>query len=244
MNDVSSVVTLKYVIMQVFDDLEVYTQRKYERYLNIARNGLVELQTHVLRDIKSVTIDIDSSTGAADFPNDYMYHTSISLLRNNKLYQIVRNNKIPMEIDSLCGVESNRFTANTYAAGNPGILTGRMYNATGGFFRIMHRVDYKSRRVIFQGVTPKDQMVLEYVATGISAEGDQMLIPRYVVSALKEWIHWKKIEYNPTVSFNEKQRREMSYYKEARKLASVRRPINITDIMDAIHSGSKSTPKR
>lgn len=244
MDDISSVVSLKYVVMQVFDDLEVYSQRKYRHYLNIARNGLVEMNTHVIKDAKTIQLAINQDTGIVEFPDDYMYYTMIGVVRNNKMYPIVRNDKIPMYVDDSCGEETNQFKSAKYKTGISGYYTGRMYNATGGHYHIQYRLDHKNRRIHFQGYNPNDQVYMEYITTGISSDGVEVMVPRYIVPALKEWIHWKKIEYNPTIAFNEKQRREMSYYHEARKASKVRRPLNLSEIMDAINSGSQTTPKR
>jgi hypothetical protein len=242
MDDISAVVSLKYVVMQVFDDMEVYSQRKYRHYLNIARNGLVELQTHVIKDVKTVRLDIDPESASAAFPDDYLYYTAIGVIRNNQMYPIVRNDNIPMSTTDVCGEDTNEFKTFNYGVGVAGYYTGRMYNATGGHYYVKYRIDHKNRRILFQGYNPNDKIHMEYVSTGVSSE--EVMIPRYIVAALKEWIHWKKIEYNPTVAYNEKERRERSYYHEARKAAKVKRPLNITEIMDAIHSASKSTPKR
>lgn len=244
MDDISSLVSLKYVVMQVFDDLEVYSQRKYRHYLNIARNGLVELQTHVIKDIKTVQLSIVEDTGIVDFPDDYLYYTSIAVIRNNQMYPIVRNDKIPLYIESECGVESNEFKTFDFDTGLIGYYAGKQYNATGGNYYVKYRLDHKNRRIHFQGYNPTDKIYMEYVSTGVSSEGSEIMIPRYIVAALKEWIHWKRIEYNPTVAFNEKQRREMSYYHEAKKAAKVKRPINIIEILDALNSAAQTTPKR
>lgn len=244
MNDISSLVSLKYAVMQVFDDMEVYSQRKYRHYLNIARNGLVELHTHVIKEIKTIQLDINENTGAVDFPEDYMYYTMIAVMRNNQMYPIVRNDKIPLYIEESCGEQSNDFKTFEYSTNLVGYYKGRMYSATGGNYYVKYRIDHKNRRIQFQGYNSADKIYLEYVSTGIPSETTEVMIPRYIVPALKEWIHWKRIEYNPTVAMNEKMRREASYYHEARKAGKVRRPINITEIMDAINSASQSTPKR
>jgi hypothetical protein len=244
MDDISAVVSLKYVVMQVFDDMEVYSQRKYRHYLNIARNGLVELQTHVIKDVKTVQLDIDPDTGIVSFPDDYLYFTSIGVIRNNQMYPIVRNDSIPMSTGDSCAEESNDYKTVKYQTGVKGHYTGKMYNATGGNYYVKYRLDHKNRRIFFQGYNPSDKIHMEYISTGVPADSSEVMIPRYIVAALKEWIHWKKIEYNPTVAYNEKDRRERSYYHEARKAAKVKRPLNLTEIMDAIHSASQSTPKR
>lgn len=244
MDEISSLVSLKYAVMQVFDDMEVYSQRKYRHYLNIARNGLVELNTHVIKEIKPVQLNINENTGAVDFPDDYMYYTKISVIRNNQMYPIVRNDNIPLYTDESCGDQSNEFKTFDYPSGLVGHYRGRVYNATGGNYYVKYRIDHKNRRIQFQGYNPSDKIHMEYVSTGIPSETNEVMIPRYIVPALKEWIHWKRIEYNPTVAMNEKMRREASYYHEAKKAAKVRRPINITEIMDAINSAAQSTPKR
>jgi hypothetical protein len=244
MDDISAVVSLKYVVMQVFDDMEVFSQRKYRHYLNIARNGLVELQTHVLKDLKTIQLDIDPLTGIVELPDDYMYYHSIAVLRNNKMYPIVRSDKIPMFIEDSCGEQSNEFKSSIYSVPSKGIYRDKMYNANGGDFYVKYRIDHKNRRIIFQGYNELDKVYMEYISSGVIADGGDVMVPRYIVPALKEWIHWKKIEYNPTVAYNEKERRERSYYHEARKAAKVRRPINLSEIMDAIHSASQTTPKR
>ena len=243
MSEASGVVSLKYAVMQVFDDMEVYSQRKYRHYLNIARGGLTELQTHVIKDITTVELEIDSDSGMVVFPDDYMYYTRIAVIRNNKMYDISRNNKIPMILDSSCGEDSNDFKTLNMSTGITAYYTGRQYNATGGNYYIQYRLDHKNRRIFVQGYNSTDKIYMEYVSTGFSTS-DAVYIPRYIVPAVKEWIHWKKIEYNPTVAMNEKQRREYSYYNEARKAAKVRRVLNITEIMDAINSASQTTPKR
>ena len=243
MNDISSLVSLKYAVMQVFDDMEVYSQRKYRHYLNIARNGLTELNTHVVKEIKTVHLDINEDTGTVDFPEDYMYYTVIGVIRNNQIYPIVRNDKIPLYLEESCGEQTNQFKTFEYSTNLVGYYRGRAYSSNGGNYYVKYRIDHKNRRIQFQGYNPSDKIYMEYVSTGVADTGEVM-IPRYIVPALKEWIHWKRIEYNPTVSINEKMRREASYYHEARKAAKVRRPINIVEIMDAINSAAQSTPKR
>jgi hypothetical protein len=118
-----------------------------------------------------------------------------------------------------------------------------MYNATGGKYPLAYRLDHKNQRIFFQGHKEADKLYMEYVSTGVTVDGD-VLIPRYIVPALTEWIHWKRLEYNPLVNYREKERRRQMFYYEAMLAGKVKRNLKLQEIMDAINSQVKSTPKR
>ncbi len=97
--------------------------------------------------------------------------------------------------------------------------------------------------MVLSGSIPNDEVVLEYISTGID-KNNQTLIPRQAVAALQAYIHWQRVEFDTNVGIGEKQRRETHFDQECYQLTSFEQKITKDEYLDMTYKHNKQSTKR
>ena len=113
----------------------------------------------------------------------------------------------------------------------------------GGFNFAYYTIDHDKRQIVLTDGVPKEEIILEYKSSGIDAEGSTT-IPRQAVRAIKEYVHWKRLEYDERVAMNIKMRREDQYYIQYEKLRFLESSFTLEEYLDHTYAESQSSPRR
>jgi len=126
-----------------------------------------------------------------------------------------------------------------------GQFTGGLYGLSGGIDRAYFRFDLEStpRRIVFSGSTPRSEIVLEYISSGMKSDGTT-LIPREIVAPLRNYILWHKDENNPRVAYNEKERLKREYTESIEALRFFENSFTKDEYMRMLYSTYRQSAKR
>lgn len=124
-----------------------------------------------------------------------------------------------------------------------GQFVGGLYGLPGGIDDAYYRVDMDNRQIIFSGSVPRSEIVLEYITSGLKADGTS-LIPRQAVPSLRAYIDWVAVENDPRMSQAEKNRKKALYDEAETKLRSFELALTGDELKRAIWSALRQSPKR
>jgi hypothetical protein len=124
-----------------------------------------------------------------------------------------------------------------------GTFVSGLYGLGGGFNIAYFRIDKERRQMIVSGSVPNDEIVLEYISTGVSKHSTT-LIPYQALAALKAYIHWQRIEYDNNYGTGEKQRKQRLFDEECQALTSFECKITKDEFLDSCYRNFKQSAKR
>lgn len=247
------------------DSISKYINRA--RICNMALTGLRELNLDLGGYVKSVRIQIDTSTETIDFPEDFIDYTKIGVLDDNCQVQYLgRNDKINLSGDFLLdgsggklldsdGIEittatectgqnltESRFSEfvfyNYYQNGSVGQLYGV---PTGNNSRGSYRVDYDNNQIKFQEGVVRDYVILEYIADE-SMKANPM-IPVDWEETLRYYVYYQLIRGKRNVGVTEKRVAKDDFLRERKRAARRFNSPTVYEIIQAARTGSKQTLK-
>lgn len=199
-------VTIRYVVMQVLNRIQDYSMRQYKRLIQIAIEGMTELQLfHTEEGLEVVYLHM-SAAKTVELPADFVDFVKVGYPLNGKLRVITRNDNILLPRTFYGSIIGGEFVADTgEAIGNTsyggmiggefvadtedmnqiffadhfrnGQFIGGLYGLPGGADQAYYRIDRENRQIVFSGSTPRSEIVLEYISSGLKTDGSSM-IPR------------------------------------------------------------------
>lgn len=255
----SGIITLNYCVMNLINELSEDT-KYYQKYLQLAIDAVTEVNIFHINNIRVAyltTTAMAENTGQqyyVDLPDDFVDYYKIGINKGGKLWTLTLNNNYILPKNENCG-ELESIPANSTDASNltygyyyTDHFKGQKYvpyaySLGGGINQAYFRIDKENRRIVLSGAMADTEIILEYKSTGINMTGET-LIPRQAVGTIKAYIHWKRLEYDPRVSMNEKMRKEQLYGKEIEQLRHHELMFTISEYQDMLYSTMKQTPKR
>lgn len=124
-----------------------------------------------------------------------------------------------------------------------GIFVGGLYGLPGSIDSCYFRIDYENRQIVFSGETPRSEIVMEYMSTGVKESGGT-LIPREAVPALRTYILWQMVESDQRVAYNERERRKREHEEAVEALRSFTNSFTADDYKRMVYSVSRQSPRR
>lgn len=256
--DIAGYTNLDTVVKSVNVSLKRHTMHDYRRLLQFAAEGFSSINLFVTEQVKVEYLTVKPNL-TVDLPDDFIYYSKIGILINGKVYILSMNEDIalPRKTDE-CGLtlssltecspteESGFFPTWGYYFANHfrnGQYVGEMFGIGGGFNDAHYKIDWGRRQIVLNSLIAVDEIILEYKSSGISADGCTV-IPRETLPALREYVHWKRVEYNPKVAMNDKKNREKQYYIEYEKLNFLETSFTMQEYLDHTYSETKSSPRR
>lgn len=256
--DTAGFVNLDTCVRSVMADLKDFRFRNYRHLLNFAAEGYTELNLFAVDNIKTVLL-FQNENFTVDLPKDYIKYLKVGIVINGKVWTLGYNKDIAMPrevnecgltIPSIISCSANDTKINFPSWGfyfsnhfRNGQYVGELYGFGGGFNFAYYKIDQEKRQIVLTDNLPKNQIVLEYKSSGVSAEGASV-IPKQCMRAVKEYIHWKRLEYDDRVPMSTKQRREKQYYIQFEMLHNFENLFTLEEYLDHTYQQSKSTPKR
>jgi hypothetical protein len=252
----SGLVTIRYVVMSVLNRLGDYTLKSYKRFVQIAIEGFSEDMAMFHTGVGNEVVYLHMSTAkTVNLPADFIDYLKIGVPIDGKLRVLTKKDSIllPRVFDDTGDSVGNTDSDDTTTElGNviffsdhwlSGQYVGGLFGLPGGIDEAYYRVDMEKRQIIFSGSTPRSEIVLEYISTGLKPDGSS-LIPREVVAPLRNYVLWHMIENDPRMAYNERERRKREYNESVQALRSFELSFTADEYRRMIYQTTYSAPKR
>lgn len=254
----AGLVTMRYVVMSVLNRMNDYSMKSYLRYLQIGIEIFSEELSmfHINAGSEVVYLHMSAAKTLA-FPADYVDYVKIGIPSEGKLRVITKKDSIllPRVWSDGDGSAIGNFYGAAIGAEDVsniiffqdhfknGVFCGGMYGLPGGIDEAYFREDRENRQFVFSGSTPRSEIVLEYVSTGLKSDGSS-LIPRECVPALRTGILWLKDENDPRVAYNAKARLKQEHEEAIAALRSFSSAFTTDEYLRMFYSTTYQAPKR
>jgi hypothetical protein len=231
------------------------TEHNYPRFLQLAVNGLRELNMDISGSSKMVVLEVKDDM-TVDLPEDFINYTKIAICnQDGELMSLGHNPKLckPRHADE-CGNLVHGGGVDRSASALPinidnisshfrnGEVVGRFFGEGGGFNANGQYVLDKERGVIQLSSVVGEEIVLEYLADITKIDGNFTIHP-YAIEALKRYIHWASLRLKTSIPAHEKELARRDYYNE-RRIAGVRfNSFTMEEAMATIRKSFKLSPK-
>jgi len=251
----SGLVTIRYVVMSVLNRLQDYSLKQYMRLSQIAIEGFSEELSlfHLDTGMEVVYLHMSLAKTCA-LPSDYIKWNKIGYPINGQFKVITHSDSVllPRVFDDTGDAIGHTTVNNSTALAGAiyfqdhyrnGQYVGGLYGMPGGIDVAGFRVDRENRQLVFSGETPRSEIVLEYISSGLKSGGGS-LIPRECVAALRTYILWKKDENDPRIAYNAKVRLEDQHEKEIAALRSFNLSFTKDEYLQMVYGSYYQAPKR
>lgn len=251
---------LDYVVDQVMVDLEEADTTNRLKYKQWAIWILTNDLNYKFTEIVNVELLKMNHLKVIDMPIGMIDYTIIGYCCAGKIITLGLNKKLclPRKIDE-CG-DLLRCISNANTPGFTGFpdgwekypfvgyfrngqYVGELYGLGGGFARAYYKMDWKKRQIVFEGEVPRGEIYLEYVSNGIEMDGSIPVDMKFLM-ALRQYIHWQRVEHAQGVSLGEKERKERQYYIELHKLVDMKDTFTLSEYKDMVLRRMKLVPQR
>jgi hypothetical protein len=249
---IAGLVTIRQVIMSVLNRLSTYDLKSYKRLVQIAIEGYTELALWHINSLEVVYLHM-SAAKTVNLPSDFISYTKIGIPINGKLKVLTNKEQILLprlfdtgeavgntDGDDTEGISNAIFFSDHFRGG---AFIGGLFGLPGSIDSAYYRVDYENRQIVFSGETPRSEIVLEYVSSGLRANGSS-LIPRETVPALRNYVLWQMVENDFRIAYNEKERRKREYEESVEALRSFVNSFTADEYKRMVYSTARQTPKR
>lgn len=248
-------VNLSYCVNQVLADLEDYSGRRVEKCTQLAIRAYMDANIFSSVAVEVVYLPMNSS-GIVDISTltDYVDYSKIALLVNGKYWILNCNEKIGLVREELDESEA-ALIFNTGAPSFPvedgyvfsdhymnGTFRSGLLGMGGGFSRSFFRVDLEKMQIQFDTSVPRNQIILEYISTGIKATGATM-IPRSAVEYIIAYIHWQLIQFNPLIDRFTKREAKEEFLEREHMMREFDLRFNKEEYFQSLYVNYKQTPK-
>jgi len=234
----NAMVSMDYIVRSYMNERDDFNMDHFERFLQIVREGITEMNIFRLRSIKPYYTTV-SAVNIASLPPDYIDYCRIGMVFDGKVWELGYNKDINIPRNEVCGVEG----ANP---DNLSAIPSPYWNEPtyGGGYNIgKYRIDEQRRVIIFDGDMASKEIVIEYISSGVSITG-KTYVPRQIIPSIKGYLNWILKERNDKVNMGEKIRAEQLYHREIIKLNSFINGFTAKEFMDLLRSGYTRGVKR
>ena len=238
-------VTLDEVIRSLIIETGKSSENDYQRFIQLGVQGLKELNFDILKNIKSVKLNVDSSLSVS-LPADYVGYTKIGIHKDdNRVHVLGLDNKRYLGTDAATNIES---TSDDYYIFRNFMfkgVEGEMYGIGGGNNgNGLYKEDRNNNRILFKSLAQGDQIVLEYISDGITGlDGDEIKVHPYAEEALRSYIFWKSVQRKRGIPQFEKESARRDFYNEKRLARARLSKFTIDEAYQTSRRGFKQSPK-
>jgi hypothetical protein len=250
-------VTIRYVVASILNRLQDYSFKQYKRLTQLAIEGFSEeFSLYHIKAGSDVVYLHMTPAKTVQLPADFVDYVKIGYPINGKLRVITNNESILLPrtfddtlepIGNFYGVAIGEealsgavFFSDHWKSGQ---FVGGMYGLPGGVDDCYYRIDRENRQIVFSGSTPRSEIVLEYMSTGLKSDGSS-LIPREVVAPLRAYVLWQMIVNDTRVAANEKDRRERAFNEATEALRSFSNAFTADEYLSMLYSTVHQSVKR
>ena len=249
-------VTIRYIVMSLLNRLNDYTLKNYKRYCQIAIEGFGEEFALFHTGIGNEVVYLHMSLAkTVNLPADFVDWLKLGYPINGKFRAITKHDSLlfPRVFDDTGDAVGNTDSADTSEGISNAIFfsdhfrngqfIGGLYGLPGGIDSAYFRFDMETRQIIFSGSTPRSEIVLEYISTGLKTDGSS-LIPREVVAPLRNYVLWHSVENDPRVAYNERERRKREFNESVEALRSFTNMFTKDEYLRMVYGTARQSPRR
>ena len=235
MADISSLTSVDNFILSLLA-VEDKDNDEFFRYKQMAMEGLQEFNIQHFDNEKTVEVTPTGDGNTFAYPSDYVRYVMIGTPIEGRWWYFTREESmVPFEDDSDVANEINPLMPNIAEYNLPNDLS-----SGGGTNRYYFKDSPRNRTFQAGGFTP-DVVVLRYVSTGITSDGDAE-VPIHARNALQHYVRWRIADYDDwPESTTLRLERQM---KEAIKSMKRAQRPTMQDIRDAISASSSQLLRR
>lgn len=247
--ETKKLIPLEQAVFSVMNETREFTSDNFEYYLQLAIEGYRSINIFDQNILKVVHLQ-PTQNGVIELPCDYISYRKIGVLMNGQVWTLTLNNDLSLPRHECCNqvqgeqmFQDNRF-AYYYAPHyyNGAYLDG-MYSMGGGVNISYYRIDEEMNQLVISPNIMYKEIILEYKSTGISMDSKTML-PVTSLEAVKSYVHWKRLEYDSKVPYNDKARKQQLYDEEVIKLRNLENKFTKEEFLDMFYSTTYQGVKR
>lgn len=229
-----SVVSIQSIVYNFLNEIGDYDMSNFRRYLQIAIRGFGNLNMTTVRSYSVLYATADEK-GQVVLPDDFIDYKFVGYRKKGVLYPISRNKKLEVyRSDDPEAISNNdsgyelvpHFVDGEYVVGL--FVTG-VYTIPYAF-----NIDYTRKVLQLSSVISSRDIVIEYISTGISADGNTF-VPKKCEDALIEYLYWRTTKANPKATRGEKADAKADYLEAERILLDMETLPSEKEIYDAIY---------
>jgi hypothetical protein len=249
-NQVSGLTDLSYVVAEVLNELEDYSQNQTQRLLALGISVIRDLRIYDQASIQVAYLKVNEA-GIIPFPHDYIDYVEIGVRDRGQIRPLTLDNSMLLDRGESCA-QPTRKMVNTVSGGVSDIglrfgyylnnvFTPTYYGISGGRNSAYYKIDKAANRIQFDGIIIDGEVVLVYKSTGI---GPNTTFGQEMINPIKAGIHYKRVEHNLNVPMNHKQMLKQDYDSEILKLRAFTQKFTRSEYMDIFHRYKKQTQKQ
>jgi hypothetical protein len=235
--DTNALISLNHIVSSLQNELNDYTPAQKKRLFTLAIEALTDLNIFYAPSFKTAYYTV-SSINTVDVESDYIDYYRIGVIEEGKIWELTKNNNIPLINAIDCGLDTGD-TNNQLADAT---LPDWHYSITGALNVGYYRYDPDNRRIVFSGDMVGRQVVMEYITSGVSLSGNTW-VPRQAAEVLKDYIHWKSIK-RTDAAMNLKEMARRDYYDSLGKYQRREWSFTMEEFLDVLRGSYKLTVKR
>lgn len=217
----------------------IYSPANRRRFLKIVAENYADLNIHSTSLFKTVFMTIDSKN-CIEWPQDYVDYVRIGTPYNGQIQALTLNDKITGNIVLVCG-EETQDPDMINPVNQPWI---HAYGSSGGGNFMYYRSDKETHRIIFEGDGVGRAIVLQYISSGVSADG-QTLIPFAMVKLLRKYLQWVVMDFDMVTKHSQSEimrvHRDFVQFRE--EYERLDNGFTADEFIDALRQSYKLTPK-
>jgi hypothetical protein len=253
---VAGLVTLRYVVMSTLNRLNDYTLKNYKRFMQICIECVTEQMSLYHTGIGNEVVYLHMSTAkTVNLPADFVNWSKVGFPYNGKFRVITNHDGIllPRVFDDTGvavgntdgalateGISNAIFFSDHFRNGQ---FIGGLYGLPGAIDEAYFRFDMENRQIVFSGETTRSEIVLEYTSSGLKPDGSS-LIPREIVSPVRNYILWQMVEHDPRIAYNERERRKREFEESIEELRWFENSFTKDDYLRMVYSTARQSPRR
>lgn len=247
-------VTLRYVVLSALNRVGDTSMHSYRQLMQIA----IECLRDEMRMFNSVALEVFygkvNEAGILQMPPDCLNWIKIGIELNGQLYNLAVNNEMVLNRGTMCGNDLRTMLKGSFGGFSPtdgfyyadhfapsGRYLGGLYGVGGGFAAPVYRWDNTLKRFQINGSLINSEVIVEYSSTGIKPG---TIIENELITPLRNYIIWQRIENDPRVGRNEKDSKERQYNESVERLRSYVNRFTLREFLDTKYRHVKQGIKR
>lgn len=236
-------VPLQSVVYDFLVEQGDYSDENYFRWLQVAIRGFRNLNINTLNTFKVDYLSMDADTRSARLPSDYIDWIKVGILNNGRV-EILNHNKSIFVDDAVPEVapgEEQRFYYIPHYYNGQYIT--HLYGVMGGYAGSMFNINAERGLIRFSSRIPLSNVIIEYVSSGISADG-ATYIPVRASEALLEFLVWRKAKADAKATRGQVLDAKQDYLEQVEILEYYQDMPTYADIVNVFYASATQTPKR
>jgi hypothetical protein len=232
--DTPRLITIDEVINSLANRMDDYSMDNYQRYLEIALDGIRLHRFFYTKTIKVKSVTL-SALDTIDFESDWLKVVNVAIPYNGRYYTFTYDSQLLEPTDVLDGLpaqgtgEANQIVTDSVT--RPGATGGNDFYC---------RVDNEAGKIYVNGYAG-DTVYVRYISSGVSLDGITY-VPAESKDALMNYIYYQSIAYLDVPQT--KIERAHDLYKTAiHQLQMIHSP-SLEQIIDAYYQGIAGTVRR